>query len=546
MNIIDQRTKGIMEKCKVKAKEAGLSFRDESLEYIVTNRDLLDLSPKNMIPSLYDYWVQDIKILQERKIYELYPNNPYETVINTRPAISFYNDNNPDWLNVMIFYHVLAHIDFFQNNSLFKHTWSDDFAGIALADKRLIASLRSEKGRWLDYIIEFSRGVDNLIGFYSELSEISYPKEIKASKKIDFYFDIFLSRNIKVSSAEYFKEIERYNKCKTTFPDMFETIFFSDLEKKYPEFEAIFRKEYKENKVSKGDKCDLLKFINDNSVFLNQRKNKWMKSVIECVRRTALYFEPQIRSKILNEGWASYWHEKLFLEDDRIKGHEVDFARVNSKVMSLPRVGFNPYALGWRLFMHIEDLMDKGKISYEFQKIIGIDQRESFDKNTGKGMKYLFEVRENYSDFMFINTFVDQDFVDKYKLFVVGRHLDTTRGVWVYYVKSKDAEEYKKMLIDSLYHPPSILIDESKMDNEELYLNHYFEGKPLVKEYIHNTMLGIEYLYGTPVHLETTEVDEKQMYSSSDRIRARKATKPKFQRVLYTMKDRKISKKILK
>ena len=106
MNIIDQRTKGIMEKCKIKAKEAGLSFRDESLEYIVTNRDLLDLSPKNMIPTLYDYWVQDIKILQERKIYELYPNNPYETVINTRPAISFYNDNNPDWLNVMIFYSV--------------------------------------------------------------------------------------------------------------------------------------------------------------------------------------------------------------------------------------------------------------------------------------------------------------------------------------------------------------------------------------------------------------------------------------------------------
>ncbi len=207
MQLIDQRTKKIMETCKQRARAAGLQFQDESLEYIVTNRDLLDLFPKNMIPTLYDYWVHDIRILQERKIYELYPNNPYETVINTRPAISFYNDNNPDWLNVMIFYHVLAHIDFFQNNSLFRHTWNDDYAGVALADKRLLASLKSEKGRWVDYVIEFTRGIDNLVGFYDELAEINFPQKMKSSKKIDFYFDVFLGRIKQLPSSEFFKEI---------------------------------------------------------------------------------------------------------------------------------------------------------------------------------------------------------------------------------------------------------------------------------------------------------------------------------------------------
>ncbi len=234
MELIDQRTKQIMERCKEGAKKAGLSFQEESLEYIVTNRDLLELTPKNMIPTLYDYWVHDVRILQEKKIYELYPNNPYETVINTRPAISFYNDNNPDWLNIMIFYHVLAHIDFFQNNSLFKHTWSDDFAGLALADKRLIAELRSEKNRWVDYIIEFARGIDNIVGFYDELADLNYPKEITSSIKVDFYFDIFLSNINKVASSEYFKEIDRYNKCKKEFPNMVETIFFSEAEKNIP------------------------------------------------------------------------------------------------------------------------------------------------------------------------------------------------------------------------------------------------------------------------------------------------------------------------
>jgi len=120
MDLINQHTKQIMEGCKARAKEAGLRFHDETLEYVVTNRDLLELSPKLMIPTLYDYWVHDVEVLKEKGRYELYPANPYETVINTRPAVSFYNDNNPDWLNVMIFYHVIAHIDFFQNNLFFR------------------------------------------------------------------------------------------------------------------------------------------------------------------------------------------------------------------------------------------------------------------------------------------------------------------------------------------------------------------------------------------------------------------------------------------
>ncbi len=175
MQLIDQHAKAIMEGCKERARDAGLRFGDETLEYIVTNRDMLELSPKVMIPTMYDYWVHDVEVLQGRGRYELYPSNPYETVINTRPAISFYNDNNPDWLNVMIFYHVIGHIDFFQNNLFFRHTWDDDFAGRALADKRAVARLRSEHGRWVDYVIEFARSIDNLVDFHGALSRLHRP-----------------------------------------------------------------------------------------------------------------------------------------------------------------------------------------------------------------------------------------------------------------------------------------------------------------------------------------------------------------------------------
>ena len=550
MELINQHTKKIMEGCKERARKCGLRFQDETLEYIVTNRDLLELSPKLMIPTLYDYWVHDVDVIKEKGRYELYPANPYETVINTRPAISFYNDNNPDWLNVMIFYHVLAHIDFFQNNLFFRHSWDYDFTGQALSDKRVIAKLRAEKGRWVDYVIEFSRGIDNLAGFHDELTRLNCINVTGGSKRMDFYFDVFLQSEKKAKTSEYLKEIERYNDCANKYGDLGEQTFFSEVITKYPEFEAVFEKSIK--KKSKR-KMDLIQFLMENSEVLNKDENKWMKSVLQVVRKTSIFFQPQIRTKIMNEGWASYWHEKLFLQDDRIKGHEVEFARVNAGVTSMPRVGLNPYALGMRLFSHIEEIADKGKYSIEFKRLHDAEEREQFDTHAGQGQDFIFKVRENLCDFMFVNSFVEQDFVTRHKLFVAGKRLNTAKMVWEYYVKSRKAEDYRQMLIDSLYHPPHIAIDMGKSSNNTLYLMHNFEEKPLVSEFIANTMLGIEYLWGGPVQLETSEIISRpssqgqNSFPGSLTPMKEEDIEPemKWQRVLYTMEKRKISKKTI-
>lgn len=543
MELIDQHTKTIMEGCKERAREAGLRFHDETLEYIVTNRDLLELSPKGMIPTLYDYWVNDVEVLKEKGRYELYPHNPYETVINTRPPISFYNDNNPDWLNVMIFYHVLAHVDFFQNNFYFRHTWDDDFAGQALSDKRLIARLRSDKGRFVDYVIEFARGMDNLVGYYQELDQLDR-QDTMGSKRIDYYFDVFIQENKIFRITDYIKEIERYNDSMRQYGDMGERSFFSEVDRKFPEFEALFRKSLDEKPKRKKDP---MQFVLDHSVFLQKEENQWMKSVIQVVRNTSVFFQPQIRTKIMNEGWASYWHEQLFLEDDRIKGHEVDFARTNAMVTSLSRVGLNPYALGMRLFQYMEELADRGKHTYTFQKLADAYQREKYDTGDGRGREFIFRVRETMSDFTFINSFVDQDFINRYQLFVAGKRLSENGRAWQYYVKSRKADDYRQMLFDSLYHPPHIEIALDKTRNGDLYLIHHLEGKPLITEFISNTMLGIEYLWGGPVHLETSEVLPQPASSGygygPPREEEEKEPEIKWQRVLYTMKGRKLAKK---
>jgi stage V sporulation protein R len=552
MELINQHTKKIMEGCKIRAADAGLQFQNESLEYIVTNRDLLELSPKVMIPTLYDYWVHDVEILKGKGKYELYPSNPYETVINTRPAISFYNDNNPDWLNVMIFYHVLGHIDFFQNNAFFRHTWDFDFAGQALSDKRVIARLRSEHGRWVDYVIEFSRGIDNLVGYYNELARINEFQTPTKMSKIDFYFDIFLQSVLKVTNNEFIKEIERHNQCVRDDKARCQDLFFAEIELKHPEFESVYQKRVQKPFTRHSD---LLQYIMSKSKFLNRDENQWMKTVMQIVRKTSLFFQPQIRTKIMNEGWASFWHEKLFLNDERINGHEVEFARVHANVTSMPRVGLNPYALGMRLFCQIEEMADKGRYDYEFERIHDQNQRKQFDAQTGHGQDFIFHVRENWCDSMFINSFLDQDFITRYKLFVAGKRLNKERMVWEYYVKSRKREDYLKMLRRSLYHPPHVTIDEDKTNETSLHLVHQFEDKPLVKEFIANTMMGIEYLWGGSVHLETHELISAPKpavgglptgYFSIPKPKEKdEPQERKWQRVVYTMQDRKLTKKEL-
>jgi len=504
-----------------------------------------------MIPTMYDYWVHDVEVLKGKGKYELYPSNPFETVINTRPAISFYNDNNPDWLNVMIFYHVLGHIDFFQNNLYFKHTWDDDFAGQALADKRAIAQLRSEKGRWVDYVIEFARALDNQVDYHGVLADEHRPDGAGLSDRLDYYFDVFLQDEKKVRVNEYVQEIERYNRCMSQNPNGGEDEFFGQVTNRHPEFGARLKK----NAHQKTDRGrDILQFLVDNSAFLDRDENKWMKTILQIVRKTSLYFQPQIRTKIMNEGWASYWHETLFMRDDRIAGHEVDFARVNAGVTAMPRVGLNPYALGMRLFYFIEEAADKGRYSQPFLALLDRDKRRRFDEGTHRGRDYIFTVRENLNDFLFINNFIEQDFVTANKLFVADKVLDEQRMVWQWYVKSRNATDYRAMVKEQLYHPPHITIDLPKTAAGPLTLVHHFEGKPLVREFVHNTLLGLEFLWDDKVTLETTEVKSIKKPDTTQpnlpgmgTAGAKPEPEPEisWQRIRYTMKDRKLSKGLI-
>ena len=145
---------------------------------------------------------------------------------------------------------------------------------------------------------------------------------------------------------------------------------------------------------------------------------------------------------------------------------------------------------------------------------------------------------KNFSDFTLINTFIDQDFTDAYNLFVVGKRLNPQKGTYEYYIKSRKAEDYKQMMINSLYHPPQIKVNTEKTNDKNLYLIHQFEKKQLYKDFILETLIGIEYLWGGQVQLETTEIYRKK--KTGDKEKAYE-----YKRVLYTIKDKKVSKQEL-
>jgi len=500
MQLISQKTKAIMEECKIRAKDQGLQFDKETLEFVISNHEMTSLSAKNMIPSLYDYWVHDVDKTKSSRSYKLYPSNPYETVINTRPAISFYNDNNHDWLNVMIFYHVLGHIDFFQNNIFYERTHQGDFWAKALADKKVIKQLRldlGERSRFVDYVIECARSLDNVVGFFRSLDPYSGSERFVFGEKLNYFFNDFLPKRLKEQTNKTKELMDRYNNLlKKCGPDNVEMIFFDSLVGDFPEFEEKYKK-YLLHKSTKNE--DVLEYLLNHSLLFRDANNAWMKDVINIVRDTSLYFFPQKFTKIMNEGWASFWHQRLFILDDRIRGHEVDYAKLNSGVMRMPRLGLNPYGLGCCLFEFIENMANKGRFSFDYQYCDDAIERKKFDDKSGKGLDKIFDIRRHKCDTTFINYLSEkdyQDFCNQHKLMVVAKRIDYDRAREVYYVKSRKGEDHRQMVFNALLNDPIIEVNRKKTRKGILALNQKFEAKPLDESNIPTMLFYLSHLWG--------------------------------------------------
>ena len=101
------------------------------------------------------------------------------------------------------------------------------------------------------------------------------------------------------------------------------------------------------------------------------------------------------------------------------------------------------------------------------------------------------------------------------------------------------------MVADSLYHPPRIEVNVT--ENNTLVLNHAFEGKPLVRDFIQGVLLGVSFLWGGEVHLETSNpITVKTGKEDDGQSKEEKPTRTlSWKRFRYAMKNKSLTRTLV-
>ncbi|RDV82113.1 SpoVR family protein [Ammonifex thiophilus] len=199
----------------------------------------------------------------------------------------------------------------------------------------------------------------------------------------------------------------------------------------------------------------------------------WERDVLSMVREESLYFWPQFTTKILNEGWATYWHVRLLRRLELEFKEAVEFARLQAKLLSPGSTGINPYLVGLRI---LED----------------IERRYGRDK--------LFEVRLLEDDLSLIRNYLTPKLVEELGLSLYRLVGEAWRPV------GGGAEKVKEALIKRLTHggfPYLVAKDGNYGGRGELYLVHVFDGRELDVYHLERALPHVYRLWRRPVHLET-------------------------------------------
>jgi stage V sporulation protein R len=262
----------------------------------------------------------------------------------------------------------------------------------------------------------------------------------------------------------------------------------------------------KERSLERPDR-DILQFLLDFAPL-----EDWQRDVLEMVRYEAYYFAPQGMTKIMNEGWASFWHAKIMTEEVLHDCEIVDFADRHSGAMVMPPSGFNPYKIGIELFRDIERRWNMGQFGREWEDCQDLGVKESWNTNAGLGMEKIFQVRRDYNDVMFIDEFLTESFCKKHKLFVYRFNKRTNQ----FEVDNRDFSLIKKKFlfqITNLGQPIISVVDGDFNKKEELLLVHLHEGVDLQPSYMQATMENIYGIWKKPVHLATVMEGEGRIFT---------------------------------
>ncbi|HDK36105.1 MAG TPA: SpoVR family protein, partial [Bacteroidetes bacterium] len=246
--------------------------------------------------------------------------------------------------------------------------------------------------------------------------------------------------------------------------------------------------------------------------FLNHAPlESWQQDVLSIIREEAYYFAPQGMTKIMNEGWATFWHTKLMTEKILSDSEVIDYADHHSGTVSAQPGRLNPYKLGVELFRDIKERWDKGKFGKAYEECEDWERKEKWNKKLNLGLEKVFEVRRFYNDITFIDTFFTEEFVRKNNYFTYKYDPDSEQ----YKIDSRDFKKIKEKFLFSLTNmgQPFIEVMDGNYENRgELYLKHRYEGIELHRGYAQETLKNLVKLWTRPVIIETVAEDKPILF----------------------------------
>lgn len=358
---------------------------------LINSEAMLDAYSSNAMPVYYRHWSFGKSYAQNEHLYKKGELGlAYEVVINTNPCISYLQSSNTMTMQTLVMAHAaVGHSHFFKNNFLFKE-WTD-----------------------AEFILPYLRFAKEFV----EECEIKYGRErvegvLDAAQALqDYGVDTF-----KKKRESLVKETARLEQILGT--DDYVLQRFTNNKPKKDETKI----KYKSNRSYPEE--NILYFIEKMSPSLES----WERELVRIVRQTAQYFYPQRQTKVMNEGWATFWHYHLMTDlwDDGLisDGSYMRFLDYHTMVVNQPAYSrsINPYVLGFKMFMDLK------RICTEPTE----EDKEWFpDICNTDWLTTLQDIMMNYKDESFIEQFLSPKLIRDLKLMHlsgISEELDYTVG----------------------------------------------------------------------------------------------------------------------
>ncbi|AIU81084.1 MULTISPECIES: SpoVR family protein [Bacillus] len=454
-----EETKGLqraIEEITDIAKGFGLDFYP--MRYEICPAEIIYTFGAYGMPTRFSHWSFGKQFHKMKLHYDLGLSKIYELVINSNPCYAFLLDSNSLIQNKLIVAHVLAHCDFFKNNCRFQNTNRDMVESMAAAAERIKH-------------YERMHGIKEVESF------------LDAILAIQEHIDPSLVRPKLLWSVDDEEEDEE-----ETAPSPYDDLWGMDKPKQ------VKKKKGKKPFPPRPEK-DILLFIEEHS----RELEPWQRDILTMMREEMLYFWPQLETKIMNEGWASYWHQRIIRELDLTSDEAIEFAKLNAGVVQPSKTGINPYYLGLKIFEDIEERYDNPT-----------DEMKKTGAKPGSGREKMFEVREIESDISFIRNYLTKDLVMREDLYLFQKQGRD------YKVIDKEWKAVRDQLVNMRVNggfPYLTVNDGDYLKNNELYIKHWYEGIELDLKYLEKVLPYLYQLWGRSVHIESVLEDREVMFS---------------------------------